>query len=96
LQPWPTMVRWTEFVAFVGGGKLSNPYDDKFFSWWEKHAPFIEDYPYAKIDFTGDPHVIIPPEDEPHDIYNLFLCYLIFIFIKYMYVHGKVNIPIFL
>jgi hypothetical protein len=58
---------------------MSNPYDDDFFSWWERQTPFIEDYPYVGIDFTNDPDVIIPPEDEPHDIGNL--SFYIFIFI---------------
>jgi hypothetical protein len=55
---------------------MSNLDDDNFFSWWEGHAPFIEDYPYVGIDFTNDPDIIIPPEDEPHDIGN-FLFYII-------------------
>jgi hypothetical protein len=51
-------------LARLGGGKLSNPYDDDFFAWWECQVPFIEDYPYTGIDFLGDPDVIIPPGDE--------------------------------
>jgi len=81
LRPWEAMVRWTKIIACSGGGKFSNPFNGDFFGWWERQNPCIKDYPYASIDFTNDPNVIIPAGDEPRDIGNLsFLCYLIFNF----------------
>jgi hypothetical protein len=75
------MVCWTKLLARLGGEKMSNPFDDNFFGWWEWQNPFIKDYPYVDIDFTNDLDVIIPIGDEPWDIGNLsFLCYLIFYF----------------
>jgi hypothetical protein len=58
----PPMVCWPELMACLGGGKLSNPFDNDLFSWWDHHVPFIEDYPYIDIDITQDPDIIIPPE----------------------------------
>ena len=39
----------------LGGGRVSNPYPANFFPWWRRHTVAIDDYPYAGIDFWGDP-----------------------------------------
>jgi hypothetical protein len=65
------MVHWIEIISHLGGGKMSNPFDDNFFGWWERQTPFIEDYPYVGINFTNDPNVIILIGDELQDIGNL-------------------------
>ena len=66
---------------------MSNPFDDDFFSWWERQVPFIEDYPYVEIDYTHDPDVIIPPGDELEDIgnFHFMLFNFNFLIIYYMY-----------
>jgi len=68
------MVHWIEIKAHLGGGQMSNPFDDDFFGWWEWQTPFIEDYPYAGIHFSNDLDVIIPVGDELQDIGNLSFC----------------------
>jgi len=68
------MVIWTKLIYLLGGGKMSNPFDDNFFGWWDRETPFIEDNPYAGIKFTNDPDVIIPTRDEQYDIGNLSFC----------------------
>jgi hypothetical protein len=89
VRPWPSIVLWTELLARLGGGQMSNPFDDDFFSSWERQVPFIEDYLYALIDYTHDPEVIIPPGDELEleDIGNFYfmLFNFCFLIIYYMY-----------
>jgi hypothetical protein len=53
---------------------MPNPFDEDFFGWWERQTLFIEDYPYAGIDFTNDPDVTIPTGDKLQDIHNLSFC----------------------
>jgi hypothetical protein len=72
-------------LAHLGGGKLFNPYDDDFFTWWEFQVQFIDDYPYTRIDLSKYPDVIIPPGDELQGIGNIYFVLLDYIF----YIHKE-------
>ena len=45
----------------LGGGRVSNPYLADFFPWWRQQIVAIDDYPYAGIDFWGDPNMPLQP-----------------------------------
>ena len=69
--------------------------DDEFFSWWHQQISAVDDYPYAGMDFQGDPDLVLPPNATWGDIGNNFLscCKFLrfFIFFKY-----EMNLEIFL
>jgi hypothetical protein len=44
-----------------GGGRVSTPYNDVFFLWWWRQIISMDDYPYAGINFRGDPDMSLPP-----------------------------------
>ena len=64
----------------LGGGRVSNPYPADFFPWWQRQIIAIDDYPYVRIDFWGDPDMPLPPGETYGDIGNdsqtLFLIFL--------------------
>ena len=72
----------------LGGGRVANPYPADFFPWWRRQIVAIDDYPYAGIDFQGDPDMPLPPGSAYGDIGNEsrpslflnFLSYLIFLY----------------
>ena len=54
----------------LGGGRVANPYPAEFFPWWRRQLIFIDDYPYAGIDFHGDLDMPLPPGAAYGDIGN--------------------------
>jgi hypothetical protein len=42
-------------------GRTIEAFDDKFFDWWSRQIPAIEDYPYARIEFSRDLDMGVPP-----------------------------------
>ena len=54
----------------LGGGRVYNPYPANFFPWWRWQIVAIDDYPYAGIDFRGDPIMPLPPGSAYGDIGN--------------------------
>ena len=56
----PAQLRWADAMRRLGGGRVSNPYLADFFPWWQRQIVAIDDYPYAGIDFRGDPDMPQP------------------------------------
>ena len=54
----------------LGGGRVANPYPAEFFLWWQRQIISIDGYPYAGIDFRGDPDMPLPPGSAYGDIGN--------------------------
>ena len=40
---------------------MKSVYDDDFYIWWERQLPALEQFPYAGMDFRGDPNLVLPP-----------------------------------
>ena len=40
---------------------MQSVYDDDFYIWWERQLPVLEQFPYAGMDFRGDPDLVLPP-----------------------------------
>ena len=83
--------RWENVMCRLGRGRVANPYPADFFPWWQRQIIAIDDYPYAGIDFRGDPDMPLPPRAAYGDIGNEsqaplfkffelfnFLCFLIY------------------
>ena len=66
----PAQWHWADAMHRLGGGRVSNPYPVDFFPWWQRQIVAIDDYPYAGIDFRGDPDIPLPPGAAYGDIGN--------------------------
>jgi len=65
----PRMGRWADLMKRLGGGEVPRTaFDDDFFSWWDQQIIAIDDYPYAGLDFRGDPDLALPPTAAWGDI----------------------------
>ena len=59
-------------------------YDDDFYFWWERQLPALEQFPYAGMDFRGDPDLVLPPGGAWGELGNfLFSNFQIFMNFKY-------------
>ena len=82
----PAQRCWANVMCRLGGGRVANPYPAEFFPWWWRQLITIDDYPYAGIEFCGDPGMPLPPgvaygdigkESQTH-FFNFFcFCFLI-------------------
>ena len=58
----PRLSRWGDIFLRQGGGdSVHSVYDDDFYTWWERQLPALEQFPYARMDFRGDPDLVLPP-----------------------------------
>ena len=58
----PRLSIWGDiFLRKGGGGLVQSLYDDDFYFLWEQHFPALEQFPYAGMDFRGDPDLVLPP-----------------------------------
>jgi hypothetical protein len=82
------MEQWTEVMRQQGGGRVSTPYNDDFFYWWRRHIISLDDYPYAGIEFRGDPDMPLPPGNAYRDI-GMSNVFKYFIFLYFCIVKQK-------
>jgi len=100
LNPWetlrghmvshPSVYRCATLFPRQGGGRTIEAFDDNFFDWWSRLILTIEDYPYAKINFSRDLDMPIPPGVEWGEIgmfffqsylfFNSFYIYLFYVY----------------
>ena len=66
----PAQRCWADVMHRLGGGRVSNAYPADFFPWWWRQIVAIDEYPYAGIDFRGDPDMPLPPGSAYGDIGN--------------------------
>ena len=59
---------------------MKSVYDDDFYFWWERKLPTLEHFPYAGMDFRGDPDLVLPPGGAWGELGN----FLIFKFLKFL------------
>ena len=45
-------------------GPIGHCFDDGFFDWLNSQIIMIEDYPYARMKFTGYPKLVLPPSTQ--------------------------------
>ena len=58
----PRISWWDDLMKRLGGGEVPHTtQDDEFFQWWEEQVIIVENYPYAGVDFRGDPDLVLPP-----------------------------------
>ena len=68
----------------LGGSEVPRTtWDDEFFQWWEEQFITMEYYPYAGMDFRGDPDLVLPPGATWGEIGKIsFFYYMIFGFFQ--------------
>jgi hypothetical protein len=54
------MTQWTEVMRKLGGGRVTTPYNDVFFHWWQQKIIAIDDYPCEGINYQGDRDMPLP------------------------------------
>ena len=59
---------------------MQSVYDDDFYFWWEWQLPTLEQFPYAGMDFRGDPDLILPLGGAWGELGN----FLIFKFLNFL------------
>jgi hypothetical protein len=59
---------------------VPTPYNDDFFYWWQRQVIALDNYPYAGINFRGDPYMPLPPGTAYWDIGKKFFKYFIFLY----------------
>ena len=58
----PRLSQWGDIFLRQGGGDIVHSvYDADFYTWWERQLLALEQFPYAGLDFRGDPELVLPP-----------------------------------
>ena len=58
----PGIAHWEDMMKRLGGSEVPRTtWDDEFFLWWGEQIIAVDDYPYAGMDFRGDPDLVLPP-----------------------------------
>jgi len=56
-EPW--MQIWVDHMSrHAGQSQIS--FSDTFFRWFDRQEMFYSEYPYAGMDFRGDPDLVLP------------------------------------
>ena len=51
---------------------MQSVYNDDFYFWWERQLLALEQFPYAGMDFRGDPDLVLPPGGSWGELGNLY------------------------
>ena len=66
----PRMQRWVDHMSrHAGQSQIS--FSDTFFGWFDHQEMFYSEYPYAGMDFRGDPDLVLPAGEQWGAIGNL-------------------------
>jgi hypothetical protein len=57
----PRLRRWSEILVRHGGGEGGHYFTEEAALIWRQTPQFILRFPYAGVDFRGDPDMILPP-----------------------------------
>jgi hypothetical protein len=63
----PRMLRWCRLMAWHVAGLIIK-YDDTFFDCLQPQMLMIEDYAYVRLDFRGDPDLVLPEDAQWGDL----------------------------
>jgi hypothetical protein len=57
----PRMRRWSQILVCHGGGEGGHYFTEEAALIWRQTPQFILQFPYAGVDFRGDPDMVLPP-----------------------------------
>jgi hypothetical protein len=72
-----------------GRGGVVTPYNNIFFFWWRRQIIALDDYPYERIDFSGDPNMLHPP-GASYDAIGKQYFFIYFIFCIFVFKRTKI------
>ena len=59
----PRMQRWVDHMSrHAGQSQIS--FSDTFFRWFDRQEMVYSEYPYAGMDFRGDPDLVLPDSEQ--------------------------------
>ena len=81
-------MRWVAVMArHPDEGTEVIRFTPEYFRWLENQVFSIQDFPYAGVDFRGDPDMVLPPGEQWDDtgnfIFHKFFKLSIFLFVLY-------------
>jgi hypothetical protein len=82
------MARLIEVMRRQRGGRVPTPYNEDFLYWWQRQVISLDDYPYAGIDFRGDPDMPLPLGSTYGDI-GMSNVFKYFIFLSFCIIEQK-------
>ena len=59
--PEPRMRRWSQILVRHGGGEGGHYFIEEAAQIWRQMSQFILQFPYDRVDFRGDPDMVLPP-----------------------------------
>ena len=61
----PKLVRWVAVMArYPDEGAVVVRFSDSYFHWLEDQVFSFQDFPYARVDFRGDPDMVLPQGEQ--------------------------------
>ena len=57
----PHLRRWSEILVRHGGGEGGHYFTTEAAQIWRQMSQVILQFPYAGVDFRGDPDMVLPP-----------------------------------
>ena len=57
----PRLRRWSHILVHHGGGKGGHYFTTQAAQIWRQMPQVILQFPYAGVDFRGDPDMVLPP-----------------------------------
>ena len=81
-------MRWVAVMArHLDEGTEVVRFTPEYFCWLENQVFAIQDFPYARVDFHGDPDMVLPPGEQRDDtgnfIFHKFLIIYYFLILNY-------------
>ena len=71
------MLRWCRLMARHVAGPIIK-YDDTFFDWLQPQMLMVDDYAYARLDFRGDPDLVLPEDAQWGDLGKKYTHFIFF------------------
>ena len=93
----PKLVRWVAVMArHPDEGAAVVRFSDSYFHWLEDQVFSIQDFPYAEVDFRGDPDMVLPQGEQWDDRGTLFFTsFQIMYFFCFLYISSQTDSKIF-
>ena len=82
--------RWARIMPRGGGGR-PHSWGAFFRDWLDQQEIFVQDWPYAGLDFRNDPDLVLPPGEQWDDA-GMTLRLFEFCIVFYFYVHVLINV----
>ena len=83
----PIIACQADMMKKLGGSEVPRTtWYDELFQWWREQIITVDEYPYAGMDFRGDPDLVLPPGEAWGAVgkFAIFYLYNFFEFFQYV------------